>query len=343
MKASYLLHGKMHVGDLPDPVPGKGQVLVRTHSCGICASDHHWLHSAQEIVDYNREIGGIFSTVDLDRPIVPGHEYSGEIVDYGPETSRTFKIGTQVTSLPRIFQPRRDIVGHSNHFPGGFGEFMVLEESILKEIPAGVDPDLTAMAEPLSVGMRHARTGEATKDDVCIVVGCGAIGLAVIASLKLLGAGPVIGVDHDATRRETALKMGADIVADPREDDPYAVQATLNGRAGNIVFECTGKAGVLDGIFRGVAANSKIIVAGFCNQPDKIFIPGANMKKLTVVFGDRSQTDDMEVSLRAICDGRIDVSSWIGDRIGLSGVAAAIDGMGDPTKPIRTVIHPSVL
>jgi 2-desacetyl-2-hydroxyethyl bacteriochlorophyllide A dehydrogenase len=341
MKASYLLDNQMHVGDIPDPVPGKGQVLVRTHSCGICASDHQWLHNAKRIIDFSRECAGVFGQVDLGRTIVPGHEYCGEIVDYGPETSRRLKIGTNVTSAPRIRCPHGlEIVGHSNDFPGGFGEYMVLEEDLLKELPSSLDPDVAAMAEPLSIGLRHARTGEVTKDEIPIVVGCGAIGLAVIAGLKLQGARPIIAADYSASRRELALKMGADVVVDPREEDPYGLQPTLNMRRGNVIFECAGKRGVLDSIFRKAAPGSRIIVAGFCLEPDQIFIPGANMKRLTVIFGDRGQADDMEASVRAISDGKVDVESWIGRRIGLSEVSAAVDGKGDPEGPIRTIIDP---
>ncbi len=342
MKAAYLLDSKMHVGDIPDPVPGRGQVLVRTCACGICASDSHWLHNARQIVDYSKENGWIYGAVDLARPIVPGHEFNGEIIGYGPGTSRRMKVGTMVTSGPHVKAASGgDIVGHSNNYPGGFGEYMVLEEDFLKEIPTFVDPDLAAMAEPLSVGLRHARTGEPTKDDVSIVVGCGAIGLAVIAGLKLLGAGPIIAADYAATRREMALTMGADIAIDPRDENPYGLQPTLNSRQGSIIYECAGKPGVIDQIIRGAGPDSRIVIAGFCWENDQVFTPGASVKRLTMIFGSRSKEDDMEIALRAICDGRVDVSTWIGARVGLNGVADALDQMGRPETPIRTVINPA--
>src|SRR3546814_16715850 len=77
------------------------------------------------------------------------------------------------------------------------------------------------MAEPRAVGLEHARAGEAGKDDLPLVVGCGAIGLGVIAGLKLMGITPIIAADFDENRRNIALKMGADVVIDPRELSPY--------------------------------------------------------------------------------------------------------------------------
>jgi threonine dehydrogenase-like Zn-dependent dehydrogenase len=58
MKAAYLLNSQIHVGDVPDPVPQKGQALVRTHSCGLCASDAHFLHLGSKVVETSRKFGG---------------------------------------------------------------------------------------------------------------------------------------------------------------------------------------------------------------------------------------------------------------------------------------------
>src|SRR5271163_4840239 len=105
MKAAYQLKGQIHVGEVPDPVPEKGQALVRTHSCGLCASDAHFLRSGQQIVARSQEFGGPYAHVDLGRLIVPGHEYVGEIIDYGPGSRRPLKTGTRVTSLPIVMLP----------------------------------------------------------------------------------------------------------------------------------------------------------------------------------------------------------------------------------------------
>lgn len=58
MKAAYLQKNRIHVGEVPDPVPTKGQALVRTHSCGLCASDAHFLHSGSKVVEMSRKFGG---------------------------------------------------------------------------------------------------------------------------------------------------------------------------------------------------------------------------------------------------------------------------------------------
>src|ERR1700755_496686 len=105
MKAVYFQSGKVHVGDMPEPTPSKGQALVRTHSCGLCASDQHYFHSGKTLIEMSKRFGGSYAALDFSRPVVPGHEYVGEIVDYGPGSARPIKPGRRVTSIPIMRQP----------------------------------------------------------------------------------------------------------------------------------------------------------------------------------------------------------------------------------------------
>jgi threonine dehydrogenase-like Zn-dependent dehydrogenase len=340
MKAAYMLNGEIHVGELPDPIPGKGQVLVKTHSCGLCASDLHVLHHADRLIEWSNEYNGPFK-MDLKRPVVLGHEYVAEIMDYGPGSERKLKTGTRVTSAPVIFQAGGiDCVGLTNDFPGGFGEYMLLDENLLMAVPEGLDTDRAAMTEPLSVGLHHARIGQVGKGDIPLVVGCGAIGLGVIAGLKLLGAAPIIAADFSAARRALALRMGADIVLDPREVKPYGPIPTLGNRGATVVFECVGVPGILDQIMRSIGHGARIVVGGWCLEMDHVFTPCAHFKRLNIQFAGGEDQEDLDLALRAISDGNIDISPWLGARVGLSGVAEALEGIANPANPIRTVVDP---
>ena len=145
MKAAYIQNGSVHVGEMPDPVPGKGQALVRTHSCGMCASEAHFLHSGETIIGLSKVHGGPYAGLDFNRPFVPGHEYVGEIIDYGPGSKRTVKVGRKVTSIPIMRQSgAHAIVGFSHDCPGGFGEYMLLDEDMMLEVPGDLDDDLAA-------------------------------------------------------------------------------------------------------------------------------------------------------------------------------------------------------
>ncbi len=341
MKAAYIQNGKVHVGEMPDPVPSKGQALVRTHSCGMCASEAHFLHAGQNVIDLSNTFGGAYAGLDMSKPFVPGHEYVGEVIDYGPGSERRIKPGRKVTSIPIMRAGgSHGVVGFSHNCPGGFGEYMLLDESFLLEIPADLDDDLAAMTEPLAVGLEHARRGRPDKGDIPLVLGCGAIGLGVIAGLKLLGIAPIVAADFHASRREMAIKMGADIAVDPRAMSPYAPISDLGNAAVNLVYECAGVPGLLQDIIQSVGFGARIVMGGYCMEEESLFVFAAQNKRLTVHFAGGEEPQDMELALRSIAEGKIDVSSWIGARIGPSGVAQAISEMSGPLAPVRTVVDP---
>jgi len=79
MKAAWILNGVVHVGTQPDPVPARGQALVRTHRCALCASDAHFLHFGRTIVDLSKQHDGPYAGIDLDRPMIPGHAFVGAV------------------------------------------------------------------------------------------------------------------------------------------------------------------------------------------------------------------------------------------------------------------------
>lgn len=341
MKAAYIQHGKVQVGEMPDPVPDTGQVLVRTHSCGMCASEAHFLHSGQHIIDLSRKFGGAYASLDMARPFVPGHEYVGEVIDYGPGSQRPIKPGRKVTSVPVMRQAgRHAVIGFSHECPGGWGEYMLLDEASIMEVPSDLDDDLAAMTEPLAVGLEHARRGMPTKDDVALVVGCGAIGLGVIAGLKLSGIEPIVAADFSADRRALALQMGADIAVDPRALSPYAPISDLGGRQVNLVYECVGLPGLMQQIIESVGFGARIVMGGYCMAPEQLYVFAAQNKRLTVHFAGGEEQQDMDLALRSIASGKIDIAPWVGARIGLSGAGLALDGMSDPSAPVRTVIDP---
>ncbi len=344
MKAAYIQNGQIQVGELPEPVPATGQALVRTHSCGMCASEAHFLHSGQTVIDMSRKYGGPYAELDFARPFVPGHEYVGEVIDYGPGSKRTVLPGRKVTSVPIMRQSgAHAVIGFSHQCPGGFGELMLLDEDMLLEVPGDLDDDLAAMTEPLAVGLEHARRGHPGKDDAALVIGCGAIGLGVIAGLRLMGIAPIVAADFHPERRAIALRMGADIALDPREISPYAPLPALGSRQVNLVYECVGLPGLLQQIIGAVGFGARIVMGGYCMEAEQIYIFAAQNKRLTVHFAGGEEPQDMELALRSIAEGKIDVRPWLGRRIGLSGVAKAMGEMSGPRAPVRTVVDPRML
>lgn len=344
MKAAYIENGKVLVGEQPDPVPGKGQALVRTHACGLCASDQHFISGGRNIIELSQKLGGPYASLDFEKPFVPGHEYVGEVLDYGPGSRRTVKPGRKVTSVPvMLAEGAHKVIGYSHECPGGFGELMLLDENVLLEVPGDLDDDHAACIEPLAVGLEHARRGRPTKDDAALVLGCGAIGLGVIAGLKMMGIAPIVAADFHEARRELALKMGAHIAVDPREISPYAPLPDFGNRQVNLIYECVGLPGMLQQVVEAAPFDGRIVMGGYCMEEERMYVFAAQNKRLNVQFAGGEEPQDMELALRSIAEGSIDVTPWLGERIGIGGVANAMATMSDPGAPVRTVVDPRVL
>jgi threonine dehydrogenase-like Zn-dependent dehydrogenase len=176
MRAAIMRGGEIISDTLPDPMPGDGQVLVKTLACGICGSDLHALRHADEMTALAREAASPFFSMDLERDVVMGHEFCAEIVEFGPGTSQTLKKGDRVCSLPVVFhQGGVAGIGYSNDFPGGYGELMVLSEATLLRVSDDFSTELAALTEPMAVGIHAVAKANLQPADVPLVVGCGPV------------------------------------------------------------------------------------------------------------------------------------------------------------------------
>src|SRR6266849_5899672 len=129
MRAGVMRRKKIVAADIEAPVPGAGEVLVKTLACGICGSDLHALKHAEKLVEGAKRTGAPF-VMDLKRDVVMGHEFCAELIDFGPNTPHRFKPGTRICAMPILLRSSGiETVGYSNDHPGGYGEYMRLTES----------------------------------------------------------------------------------------------------------------------------------------------------------------------------------------------------------------------
>src|SRR5260221_6059980 len=222
MRAVIRRDGRLVVDQMAVPTPEVGQVLCRTLVCGICGSDLHALDHYDHMIDLSEKMGG-FGAMKKGADTVFGHEFCCEVVERGPGTEGRFAPGTRVVSIPGVITPAGfETIGYSSRLPGGFAEHIVLTEAMLHAVPNGLSSEHAALTEPLAVGEHAVAMAAPGPEHVFLVVGCGPVGLAVIASLKARGLGPVIAADYSAERRAAAEIMGADRLVDPAQVSPHA-------------------------------------------------------------------------------------------------------------------------
>jgi threonine dehydrogenase-like Zn-dependent dehydrogenase len=89
-----------------------------------------------------------------------------------------------------------------------------------------------------------------------------------------------------------------------------------------------------------VGFGARIVIGGFCLEPEQLYVPAGQMRRLKIYFAAGEEQQDLDLALRSIADGTIDISAWLGGRIGLTGVDAALHAMGSAPAPVRTVVDP---
>jgi threonine dehydrogenase-like Zn-dependent dehydrogenase len=358
MRAAIFRNGEIIVDTMPEPVPGAGQVLVKTLACGICGSDLHARKHAPRMVEMTKYFPGR-KPMDLSRDVVFGHEFCCEIVDYGPATQRGLKPGTRVCSLPALASPAGPQgIGYSNDNIGGYAEAMLLSEALLLEVPNGLAAEHAALTEPLAVGVHAVAKANVRGDEVPLVIGCGPVGLAVIAALKIKGLHPIIAADYSPARRSLAEMLGADIVVDPARAQPYASwaehaamsaaeqaarppwQAFRPALKPALIFECVGVPGLLQQVFEGAPRDARIVVVGVCMETDRSEPMPGIMKELNVQYVLGYTSEEFAHSLRLIAEGQVDAASLVTGSVGLDGVARAFEDLANPEAHTKIIVEP---
>ena len=198
----------------------------------------------------------------------------------------------------------------------------------------------------MAVGLHAVNRSGLKAGDGAVVVGCGPVGLAVIAALKLLGVAPIVAADLSPARRALGATMGAHEVVDPREETAFAAWARVGGDRQMAVFEAVGVPGMIDELMRVAPAQSRIVVVGVCMQPDALTPMFGIAKELNVQFVLGYTPEEFAASLHSIAEGAIDVAPMITGQVGLDdvpdGVRAARRPRGalqDPRRARRSVVR----
>jgi threonine dehydrogenase-like Zn-dependent dehydrogenase len=338
MRASVLRDGRMVLReDVAEPVPGPGQVLVGVKACGICGSDLHFAKHGADVLELNNQIDGFGSgmmQIDLSRDVFMGHEFSAEVLEAGPDTEAPAP-GTLVTSLPVLVSATGvEPIVYSNRTIGGYAERMLLSAPLLAPIPNGLDPRQAALTEPMAVGLHAVNKSAIARGEAALVLGCGPIGIAIIAGLRRCGVETIVAADYSARRRELAERIGATSTVDPADGSPF------DGTSPAVVFEAVGVPGIIDDILRRAPVGARVVVAGVCMQADTFHPYFAIAKQINVQFVLAYEPMEFTDCLRAIAEGEIDVAPMITGEVDLSGVGAAFDDLAHPDAHCKILVTP---
>jgi threonine dehydrogenase-like Zn-dependent dehydrogenase len=345
MRAAVMRGERFVVESRPDPTPGPGEVVARVKACGICGSDLHYFHHAPDIIAMAGKLGA--PTEELQRaydvgPIL-GHEFVCEIVDFGPGTQRALKVGDRVCSVPFVLRDGAPVlIGSGPETTGAYAEFMTLTEALLVRVGDETPTEAAALTEPVGIAVHAVNNARMSERDAAVVVGCGPIGLAVIAVLKARGQRHIIASDLSPKRRELAGLMGATVVVDARAESVIAAAAKAAPGASAAIFENTGARGMLNRLVLEAPQNSRIIVTGIAPAEESFIPMVAITKEIAMQFVIYYTPEEFAEALALIEGGKVSWQPLITGKVGLEGVTQAFKDLEDPERHAKILIDPAL-
>ncbi|WP_019137693.1 L-threonine 3-dehydrogenase [Cellulomonas massiliensis] len=265
----------------PEPVVGPGEVKIRVLRTGICGTDLH-------ILRWDPWAAGAIRT-----PLVPGHEFFGEIVEVAPGVPDV-AVGDKVSGEGHIVcgtcrncrAGRRQMcirtVGVGLQRDGAFAQYVTLPAENVWVHHDQVSPEVGAIFDPLGNAVHTALAFPVVGEDV-LVSGCGPIGLMSVAVARHAGARLVVATDLSAPRLDMALRMGADHAVDVSSENLHEVQHTLGMREGfDVAFEMSGAASALPLVIDNMNHGGRIAMLGLPGEPFAIDWSTVVLRMLTL-------------------------------------------------------------
>ncbi|GAB3617178.1 zinc-dependent alcohol dehydrogenase family protein [Okibacterium endophyticum] len=315
MKAALFTEpGVVEYTTIPDPAPGPKDVIVDVASAGICGTDLHILQG---------EFADTF-------PIVPGHEFAGEVVAVGGEVTDVV-VGDQVGVNPSFIcyecrYCRKGLTnlcevagGYGTSFNGGAAEFAAVGSKYLVKLPENVRAIDASLIEPLSCAIRGYDVLRNQMGNRALIYGAGTMGLMMLQLAKRAGLASVEVVDMNPAKLEVAATLGCDaaVTSADQLDRPYGwelvIDATGNERA------------IQDGLGR-VDRGGTFLQFGVASyaaratiEPYKIF-----RHEITIV-GSMATLNSYDRAVDLFATGVIDPEVFISDRLPLEQYAHALD------------------
>jgi len=333
MKAAiYKQSGRPFVLEtVPDPVPGAGEVIIKVHRCGICGSDIHMTSGSP----FDFPTGGAL-----------GHEYAGEVVEVGAGVQH-LKVGDRVTGVPRLGcgncpacdQGLMFYCASARSMMGGFGEYTRVAERSAIVLPESLSYADGALVEPLACGSRAVGHAGLERDSRVVVIGAGAMGLAVTWWSRMLGVKNIVVTASSERRRRLALDMGANDFLVAGTDLQARAVESLGGPI-DVVFECAGADSTLDQAVGLVKQGGSVVVLGACTHHIQFLPVIALGKEVRIQYSLAYAVSDFHKTVDALNAGAVEPRAMVQDTISLDALPARLEAMRQPHPECKIMVDP---
>jgi (R,R)-butanediol dehydrogenase / meso-butanediol dehydrogenase / diacetyl reductase len=282
MKAAvYHGPGDIRIESVADPdEPHDGEVIIEVTRGAICGTDSsEWAH------------GPLLARP----PVVLGHEFVGRVVAVGGGADG-LSIGDRVVSGAGIScgvcewcrAGRTNLCAEYRtlglHVDGGLAEYVRSPGFVCRRVPDQVSDDAAALAQPLAVALHAVRRSGLEPGQACAVIGVGGIGAFIVAAAVARGASPLIALDVDDMRLETARRLGAPVSVNVRERSlSEAILEHTGGAGAHVVIEASGAPGSPAAALAAARRGGRVLIVGLQSEPREIDLFSFTVREVDLV------------------------------------------------------------
>lgn len=346
LAAVYHGPNDLRVEDVPIPKIGLGELLIKVMSASICATDLRILHG-----DHRMAPAGVKR--------IPGHEVVGTIAEIGPGVEG-FTLAERVFVAPNMGCGLcAQCIGGNNNLcanydalgitlDGGFAEYMRVPARSIRQgnvirLNEAIDPAVAALMEPFACVLRGQDVLRIQPGELVLIIGAGPIGVMHAKLAKVRGAGRVVVSEPLVQRAAQALRLGADRVVNPMEEDLQAmILEESGGRGADVVIIAAPVHAAQESALKLAAIGGRINFFGGLPKDRPTITFDSNLvhyKELIVTGTTACSTNDCRRAARLVNSGAIDLSDLVSQRFPLREAAAAFSAAED-RKSLKIVLEP---
>ena len=328
----------IQINEVPKPIPGLGQVLLKVHAVGICGSDIHAWHGKHPFISC---------------PIVTGHEAAGEVVELGANV-HGFSLGDRVVIRPQsidgsciLCQDGRYNICNSLQvlgcqITGASSDYYAVNADLLYVFPENISYGEGTVIEPLAVGVHAAHKGIPCGNFAgkkALVIGAGTIGNMVAQALLGLGAADVIITDLSDKKLEIAKKCGIRHAINPTGTDlGQAVKDIFGPDGADVAFECTASAPGLNQLLDICRKGSRIVIVGVYGDRVNVNMANVQDREYELVGTLMYVDSDYQDAIRLVAESKVNLGALITHHFPLEKSAEAYEFIDANRDDVQKVI-----
>jgi len=333
--AKWYNNTDIRIEEIPKPIPGPKEMLVKVISCGICGSD---------IVEWYR----------IPRaPLVQGHEIGAEVVEVG-ESIQHFKLGDRVFIAPKVPCMKCDYCENEHYpvcstikerLPGGFAEYILVPQSLVENgtycLPDHITYDQSTFIEPLACVVRAQRLACVRENQTVLVIGCGMSGLLHIKLAKAKKC-KIIATDINRKRLELAACLGADVTLDAAGNVAEQLVAE-NRKKADIVVLCTSAIAAVEQAWKCVDKGGAIVFFAVPGPEKTVSIPINDFwtREIRILTSYYCGPPDIVEAINLLKTKTINSDDMITHRLPLKEIAKGFHLVIDGSESIKVIIKPN--